>query len=340
MVNLATTDILVTYSLVFGTYILVHCLLAPFVLALMYDQGFDGQWGAGAGDAPAPPEAPTEPQPQVNQPQTQLPSAEAQHIHTLLEAVVAIGAGQQAFMDNKTRYGLALEALTRHLDNTTLGSSQSNSQLCLRGVKTRDPRMFNGCLTEVVSFLREIRAYIDLQQDPNLIKSSLMAIENLKQTGAAADYANKFQEHLVHLDLSMFTQITYFDHGLKPSLKLVLVNTPRPATLDGWIATVVEADNRLHEYEREQKSLTKAAGKQPAPHNDHHASPVVTTQTTMQTVAPVATSSHPNIVLMEIDAMCCGPIMAEEKEHCCKNGLCFYCGQGKHLARDCPNMSE
>ncbi|EED81139.1 predicted protein [Postia placenta Mad-698-R] len=222
----------------------------------MYDQGFDGQWGAGAGDAPAPPEAPTEPQPQVNQPQTQLPSAEAQHIHTLLEAVVAIGAGQQAFMDNKTRYGLALEALTRHLDNTTLGSSQSNSQLCLRGVKTRDPRMFNGCLTEVVSFLREIRAYIDLQQvstdcqkamllsmylkdgspivwfnatertstyllndwkqlqeaftaqfqDPNLIKSSLMAIENLKQTGAAADYANKFQEHLVHLDLTCARQ--------------------------------------------------------------------------------------------------------------------------------------
>ncbi|KAF9807242.1 hypothetical protein IEO21_08294 [Rhodonia placenta] len=125
----------------------------------MYDQGFAGQWGAGAGDAPAPPKAPTEPQPQVNQPQTQLPSAEAQHIHALLEAVVAFGAGQQAFMGNQTRYGLALEALTRHLDNTTLGSSQSNSQPHSRGVKTRDPRMFNGCSTEVVSFLREIRAY-------------------------------------------------------------------------------------------------------------------------------------------------------------------------------------
>ncbi|EED85992.1 predicted protein [Postia placenta Mad-698-R] len=279
----------------------------------MYDQGFDGQWGAGAGDAPAPPEAPTEPQPQVNQPQTQLPSAEAQHIHALLEAVVAIGAGQQAFMDNQTRYGLALEALTHHLDNTTLGSLQSNSQLRSCGVKMRDPCMFNGRSTEVVFFLRKIRAYIDLQQvstdrqkamllsmylkdgspitwfnaiertsayllndwkqlqeaftarfqDPNLVKSSLMAIKNLKQTGAAADYANKFQEHLVHLDLSMFTQITYFDRGLKPSLKLMLVNTPRPATLDGWIATIVEADNWLHEYEHEQKSLTKAAVRRP-----------------------------------------------------------------------------
>lgn len=116
---------MVTYSLVFGTYILVYCFLTLFVFASMYNQGFDGQWGAGAGNAPAPPEAPTEPQ--VNQPQTQLPSAEAQHIHALLEAGVAIGAGQQAFMDNQTRDGLALKVLTYHLNNTTLGSLQSNS---------------------------------------------------------------------------------------------------------------------------------------------------------------------------------------------------------------------
>ncbi|KZT66272.1 hypothetical protein DAEQUDRAFT_746661 [Daedalea quercina L-15889] len=292
---------MVTYSLVFGTYFSVYCFSHPFVFASMYDQGFNGQWGTGAADAPAPFDAPAEPQPQVNQPQNQPPSAEAQRIHALLEAVAAIGAGQQAFMDNQTHHGLALEALTHHLDNTMLGSSQSDSQPRSRSVKTRDPCMFNGHSTEVVSFLRKIRAYIDLQQDPNLVKSSLTAIENLKQTGAAADYANKFQEHLVHLDLSMFTQITYFNRGLKPSLKLVLVNTPRPATLDDWIATIVEADNRLHDYEREQKTLTKAAGKQPAPRNDCHASPAVTTQTMTQTVAPVAASSNSNVVPMEIN---------------------------------------
>lgn len=183
-------------------------------------------------------------------------------------------------------------------------------------------------------------AFMARFQDPNLVKSSLTAIENLKQTGAAADYANKFQEHLVHLDLSMFTQITDFDCGLKPSLKLVLVNTPRPATLDDWIATVVEANNQLHKYEHEQKSLMKAAGMQPTPCNDHHASPVVTTQMTMQMVVPTAASSHSNIILMEIDTMRRGPIMAEEKEHHCKNGLCFYCSQGKHLTRNCPSMSK
>ena len=41
---------------------------------------------------------------------------------------------------------------------------------------------------------------------------------------------------------------------------------------------------------------------------------------------------------MEIDAVKRGPISAEEKARRKKEGLCFYCG-GKHLAKDCPNMS-
>ena len=60
----------------------------------------------------------------------------------------------------------------------------------------------------------------------------------------------------------------------------------------------------------------------------------------MTTTAPAPVASSSGVVPMEIDAMRRGPLTAEEKDRRRKNGLCFYCGQGKHLARDCPNMSE
>lgn len=49
---------------------------------------------------------------------------------------------------------------------------------------------------------------------------------------------------------------------------------------------------------------------------------------------------EPDIVPMEIDAMRRGPLTAEEKQRHRDEGLCLYCGLGKHLAANCPNMSE
>ena len=43
---------------------------------------------------------------------------------------------------------------------------------------------------------------------------------------------------------------------------------------------------------------------------------------------------------MEIDAIRRGPLTPAEKEYRRKNGLCFYCGKGKHTISECPNMSE
>lgn len=169
-------------------------------------------------------------------------------------------------------------------------------------------------------------------QDSDLVSTSLRKLEALKQTGSAATYANLFEEYLTYVDVSDYMQITYFDRNLKPRLKEILVNEKRPATLDEWIPTVITADNRLHELERETRELKSK------PSGHRHSELAQVTPRVASTPAPAASSS--TVVPMEIDAVRRGPVTAEEKERRRRLGLCFYCGQGKHTIQDCPNMSD
>ena len=43
---------------------------------------------------------------------------------------------------------------------------------------------------------------------------------------------------------------------------------------------------------------------------------------------------------MEIDAVKHGPLTPEERQRRFHEGLCLYCGKGKHLASECPNKSD
>lgn len=47
-----------------------------------------------------------------------------------------------------------------------------------------------------------------------------------------------------------------------------------------------------------------------------------------------------DVVPMEIDLICRGPLTAQEKDRQQKEGLCLYCGQGKHFASACPNKKS
>ncbi|KAF9816878.1 hypothetical protein IEO21_03852 [Rhodonia placenta] len=207
-------------------------------------------------------------------------------MRVLFEAVAALGQHAGGFATNQDRHGSAIQALTQQIEQLTqfvsnIPQAAPRSGTSRGAIKSREPRMFNGKVSEVVPFLRGdgspvawynslerrsphlLRDWTLLQrefrtrfEDPNLVRTSLRKLEALKQTGSAANYANQFQELLAHLDLTDFTQITYFDRGLKPALKHVLVNTDRPQNLDDWISTVTVADNRLHDLEREQKTST------------------------------------------------------------------------------------
>ncbi|KAF9799256.1 hypothetical protein IEO21_10609 [Rhodonia placenta] len=235
------------------------------------DQGFDGSWGDTG--IPQPPQ-PAPPEAGVN------PTDTADRI--LFQAVAALGRHQDAFANNQQLQSAALESLARSIDELRQRVSATpapSTSAGPRNIKVRDPRMFNGKSSEVVPFLREDGSPIqwfntieakrsellydweELQrifttrfQDSDLVSTSLRKLEALKQTGSAATYANLFEEYLTYVDVSDYMQITYFDRNLKPRLKEILVNEKRPATLDEWIPTVITADNRLHELERETPS--------------------------------------------------------------------------------------
>ncbi|PIL30361.1 hypothetical protein GSI_07546 [Ganoderma sinense ZZ0214-1] len=88
-------------------------------------------------------------------------------------------------------------------------------------------------------------------QSTNLVAKYTRKLEALWQDGPAADFANLFQEYLTYVEWSEQVKIWEFDRRLRPDLRRLLVNDPRPPTLEEWIPLVVEADNRLRELETE-----------------------------------------------------------------------------------------
>ncbi|KAL7280853.1 hypothetical protein ACG7TL_005797 [Trametes sanguinea] len=182
-------------------------------------------------------------------------------------------------------------------------------------------------------------------EDPDLVMKYLHKLESLTQTGSAAAYANQFEEYLSYLDWTPKMAITQFDCGLKPDLLLTLVTKDRPPTLTEWIPIVVDADNQLHNLQVEARQR----GKQPSKPSSSATrtadrsttSRTVTTTTTASASMPTTTTSASNdVVPMEVDAIKHGKLTAAERERRRKEGLCFYCGQGKHRISECPNMSE
>lgn len=193
-------------------------------------------------------------------------------------------------------------------------------------------------LDDFEELVRDFRAHFETS---DVVSKALRQLDALRQTGSVATYAARFQEILVHLDLSEATQIQRFYQGLKESVKDVLVTVrDLPTNLKDCIKLATDIDNRLHERElerRHDKSSTR-----PRHHHDDHR-PSATSQQRSPAPAPSTPASTANTsgqVPMEVDAVRFGPLTSAEKERRRKNGLCLYCGQGNHRISNCPNMSD
>ena len=88
---------------------------------------------------------------------------------------------------------------------------------------------------------------------------------------------------------------------------------------------------------KSNKSSSRAGGQRS---NSAFSSSSHTNNSVHSNSAPVPSTSSSDPVPMEVDAIKHGPLSAEEKEHRRREGLCFYCGKGKHTVNNCPNMSE
>lgn len=170
--------------------------------------------------------------------------------------------------------------------------------------------------------------------DSDLANNALRKIKSLKQTGPCSVYASKSRELHEHLQLNDFMKINYFYDGLKDGVKDLLVGVPNKSPVfDTYVLQCIELDNRLHNRELERKSNSKGSSShshRPERHDN---------QARAAQPASTSAASTSQVVPMEIDAVKRGPVSAEEKARRKREGLCFYCGQGKHRIDECPNMS-
>lgn len=223
-----------------------------------------------------------------------------------------------------------------HLQRATLPTDYDKSVYLAGYLKQGTPKSwYQGIRASNEDLLYDFDALVkdfrDHFGDSNVSATSLRKLKVLKQTGSCASYASRSRELHVDCDLNESTKIDLFYAGLKDPVKDLLLNVKRSLVFDEFVAQCVDIDNRLHERELERKHNTSA----PTPRRtqDHHHS----RQNHTQAAAPLTSSQ---VVPMEIDAVKRGPISTDEKARRKREGLCFYCGQGKHRVEDCPNMSE
>ena len=182
--------------------------------------------------------------------------------------------------------------------------------------------------------------------DSNRHATALAAMKNLVQTGSCAAFASRFRELLVDLDYTERHKIDEFRAKLKSHVKDAIAyrgNANLPTSFDDFVALCIDLDDTGHQRASERLAESKHAQKQSShssksSSNSKFNSNSSTNQPAAAAAAPVASSS--DVVPMEIDAIRRGPLSAEEKQRRRNLGLCLYCGQGKHLVPDCPNMSE
>lgn len=195
------------------------------------------------------------------------------------------------------------------------------------GIKSSNPDL----LYDFDALLANFRAHFG---DSDVSATALRKLKDLKQTGACSTYASKTRELHQHLNLNDFTKSDYFYNGLKEGVKDLLVNIKRANTFDAFVEQCIEFDNRLHNREVEKKLTSKSSSSRSSDRQDSRPR-VSTAPVPVPAAAPAVSSAVP----MEIDAVKRGPITADEKARRRREGLCFYCGQGKHRIEDCPNMS-
>lgn len=223
-----------------------------------------------------------------------------------------------------------------HLQRAQLPTEFDKALMLSTYLKSGSPTSwFNGIRKSAPHLLNDFDAlkqnFRDHFGDTDIVGTANRKLNALEQTGSCAVYASKSRELHAHLELTDQTKIEKFYNGLKDTVKDALIHEKViPTIFDNYAELVISLDNRIHSRHLERKDDKKSHTARPSATPRSHYTPPPST--------PVASSSS-EAVPMEIDAIKRGPITKEEKERRRREGLCFYCGKGKHLVDDCPNMS-
>ena len=180
----------------------------------------------------------------------------------------------------------------------------------------------NEILEDFERFEEAFRACFD---DPDRERVAANKLVMLRQSNRpVVSYISEFRRYASDLTWNDPALMEQFRRGLSDEIKDMLLNFPKPRTLDEIIKFAVDCDNRLFERRQERRQQRSAS---------------IPTHTPRQVSTP--TMPPDSAIPMEIGpSRRRGPLSDAEKDHRRRANLCLYCASPNHMVRNCPNRPQ
>lgn len=209
-----------------------------------------------------------------------------------------------------------------------------------------EPRMNNPEDPILSNFQAFCEAMLESLGDPELRKTMMRRIKNLRQTGSCANYRTEFENHAQYLNIGDIALKEYFYDGLKDNIKDIIATAPadqEPANFESYKAWCVRIDSRLHDRKQDgggnkgdvKKTVLKVT-QETRPFNRSY-KPFNRSFGGHNRFPQITRNSAPEP--MDLDASVnkrFKPLSKQERQRRYDNNLCLYCGKEGHRATHCP----
>jgi hypothetical protein len=182
--------------------------------------------------------------------------------------------------------------------------------------------------------------------DAMVKKNAQRELATMSQKGSASSYVANFRRVAADTGYDIDSLIHQFTIGLKPDVQNAIVINDRDYTeLDELYAYAIKVDQRLFEQKR-SSSNNRNWPRGPPPSNQPSYRPsnlqrqpsfTVRRPSFNQVRRPSYQAHGPTP--MEIGSMQFKKLTEDEKQRRIKSNLCLYCGEGGHIAYQCPKKT-
>lgn len=206
-------------------------------------------------------------------------------------------------------------------------------------VDSENTRMFEDWQT----FKDKLRQIFSQANEPAIAER---AIQQLRQTHSAADYANKFQQYSIQTNWNDAALMRMYRQGLKANVRIELMRSGASIeTLNQLIDESIRISNDLFEFEMEARTFTPIRNQ--AKNQGYHHKPNQKQPRSRNTLDGVYNGYGPEG--MHLDNIQRGAQGKTQRKNHAKNSKepnaketrsCYNCGKPGHLAKNCRQKNK